>query len=92
MVAPEFLQVRAGISGPEGLPLPPAVRAWRGTQCEAGLTVAAICSWLTSSAGGLSAASWDSGASQIMVKYLYQQIIDECRPSLALILFEKSVL
>lgn len=93
MVTPEFLQVRADISGPEGLPLPSAVRAWRGTQCQAGLAVAAVCSWLTSSnAGGLSAASWSSGGLQIMVKYLCQHLVGECKPSLVLVLFEKSFL
>lgn len=29
---------------------------------------------------------------EIMMKYLCQQIGDECRPSLALMLFEKSIL
>lgn len=42
VVAPEFLQARADISGPEGLPLPSAVRTWRGAQRQAELAVAAV--------------------------------------------------
>lgn len=54
---------------------------------------AAVWSWLTSSAAGaLSAAGWGSGALQVVMRYLCQQTGDECRPSLALMLFEKSIL
>lgn len=42
VVATDFLQVRADISVPEGLPLPSAIRARRGAQRQAELAVAAV--------------------------------------------------
>lgn len=55
--------------------------------------VAAVWSWPTSSAaGGLSTASCESRASRAVTRYLCQQAVGERRPSLALVLFEKSVL
>lgn len=42
VIAPEFLWVTADTSGPEGLHLPSAVRAWRGARRQAEVAVAAV--------------------------------------------------
>lgn len=78
VVAPEFLRMKADVSGPALLS-----EQWE----ERGSRQSSLGS---SATGGLSTASRNGGGLQAMTRFLCQQAVNECRPLLTLVQFEKT--